>query len=441
MRLILSRSRTTALGLGRRLCTAGAATVDAAADVDADDELSRPFVLSKTDLMELPCVRFPGRIHVVTDAESEKRVFHHLQKTRTLGFDTESRPTYRKGQERTPVTLVQLATDTEVVLYRVGPAASDAKKKTKRRRGKSAKQTNGFQQSLEAMRSGQWSPPPPYANLVRERYCTASGAVVPDDGLAAKAFTTLTRKELQKFAKLNGVKANMKSVSIAQQLEALVNGVLTSRLGAPADALDEGAPSTAKYGSLPPLLTRLLADPNVLKVGQSILGDAKLLHLDYGVKMAGCVDLYKCAQVMECKPASLRALSAHFTGARLAKAQQMSDWQQAKLTPAQIKYGAVDAWASLNVYVEMMRMANGAERMDQLDWPGVPCTAQQMLASLAPMALGDPGVEATAPKKKKKRKKKKKKSADAGADAGADASADAGADAGSASSSAEPAEP
>ena len=213
----------------------------------------------------------------------------------------------------------------------------------------------------------------------------------------------------------------MKSVSIAQELESLVKGVLSNRLLDAAEAL----PITAKYGALPPLLTRLLADPEVLKVGQSILGDAKLLYLDYGVKMAGCVDLYKCAQVMECKPASLRALSAHFTGARLAKAQQMSNWQQARLTPAQIKYGAVDAWASLNVYVEMMRMANGAERMDELDWPDVPCTAGQMLASLAPMALGEVHIaEASSKKKKKKKKKRRRKSAGASAGASAEPAAE-----------------
>ena len=179
--------------LQRRLCTAGAATVDAAADVE---DVKRPFVLSKTELMELPCARFPGRIHVVTDAESEKRVFHHLQGTRTLGFDTESRPTYQKGQERSPVVLVQIATSTEVVLYRVGPVASRPKH-AKKANHSTGKQRNACQHSLTAWRSGEWSPPSPYANLVRERYCTASGDFVPNSDLPARAFSNLTRKELQ----------------------------------------------------------------------------------------------------------------------------------------------------------------------------------------------------------------------------------------------------
>ena len=359
-------------------------------------DANRPFFISKEKMMEMPCSQFPGSIHVVTDEQSESRVFHLLRGAKVLGFDTEMRPTFTKGQARWPVTLIQIATESDVILYRCGPAAtlSSSSGAARRRRHRLAEQRK---------------------HLDRQNKKKADKAVeqlTPVDALVAarqsNGFEEIGRKALQALAMSVGVKANGKSVDIAANLDALLlreRGAGALESGAAAAAVEQAAAVAAKassaseseiqtVGELPPRLKRLLADPNVLKVGQSILGDAKLLNVDYGVKMEGCVDLFKCATVIDCNPKSLRALSAHFTGTRLSKAQQMSDWQKSVLSPAQIKYAAVDAWASLRVYNEMMLMASGPSGDG---WggeagsgviPGLSCTGDEMRTSLEPMQFG-----------------------------------------------------
>ncbi len=72
--------------------------------------------ISHEELMQLPIVRYHGPIHLVqteADLRAARQALHH---ERVLGFDTESRPTFRKGQSHPPA-LVQMAGSRVVYLF------------------------------------------------------------------------------------------------------------------------------------------------------------------------------------------------------------------------------------------------------------------------------------------------------------------------------------
>lgn len=72
----------------------------------------------KNEIGKLPSVLFPGRIEVVlSEAEANKAVDYLLSCT-LLGLDTETRPSFRKGQNH-KVSLLQVATKDICFLFRL----------------------------------------------------------------------------------------------------------------------------------------------------------------------------------------------------------------------------------------------------------------------------------------------------------------------------------
>lgn len=83
--------------------------------------MSRKIIYSKYDkkqIADLPRIIFPGRIVVVlTEAEAEKAV-DYLLKGDVLGFDTETRPVFRRGGHN-KVALLQVSTEEVCFLFRL----------------------------------------------------------------------------------------------------------------------------------------------------------------------------------------------------------------------------------------------------------------------------------------------------------------------------------
>ena len=59
--------------------------------------------------MALPVLQYTGPIHLVTTPDELERAMADLRHERVVGFDTEKRPTFRKGEVHAP-SLVQFAT-------------------------------------------------------------------------------------------------------------------------------------------------------------------------------------------------------------------------------------------------------------------------------------------------------------------------------------------
>ncbi|MFC1766182.1 hypothetical protein ACFL6U_29425, partial [Planctomycetota bacterium] len=74
--------------------------------------------MTKEEINGCPMHQYEGRIRVIQSSEELARVVAQLEKETILGFDTETRPTFRSGQSYPPAVL-QLAGTHEVYIYQL----------------------------------------------------------------------------------------------------------------------------------------------------------------------------------------------------------------------------------------------------------------------------------------------------------------------------------
>lgn len=74
--------------------------------------------ITKDEINELPLLKFEGKIHLVTNRESFNHAIKILNQETLIGFDTETKPSFKKG-EVYKVSLLQLSTASEAFLFRL----------------------------------------------------------------------------------------------------------------------------------------------------------------------------------------------------------------------------------------------------------------------------------------------------------------------------------
>lgn len=74
--------------------------------------------ISKQQLVELPEVKYPGKVILVDSAAKSKSALSYLKKVKQVGFDTETRPSFQKFRHYT-VSLMQISTEEECFLFRL----------------------------------------------------------------------------------------------------------------------------------------------------------------------------------------------------------------------------------------------------------------------------------------------------------------------------------
>ena len=77
-----------------------------------------PERLGKEHIKTLPVRSFDGKIHLITDIKDVSYAIKNLRMYPVLGFDTETRPVFRKGVQHN-VSLLQLSTPKEAFLFRL----------------------------------------------------------------------------------------------------------------------------------------------------------------------------------------------------------------------------------------------------------------------------------------------------------------------------------
>ena len=77
-----------------------------------------PERLGKEHIKTLPVCAFDGKIHLITEINDMSDAIKTLRKCPVLGFDTETRPVFRKGVQH-DVSLLQLSTSKEAFLFRL----------------------------------------------------------------------------------------------------------------------------------------------------------------------------------------------------------------------------------------------------------------------------------------------------------------------------------
>lgn len=74
--------------------------------------------ISKEQLAELPVTSYPGKIQLIDKPSAVHAALRYLNKQKIVGFDTETKPSFRKGC-RHKVALMQISTADECFLFRL----------------------------------------------------------------------------------------------------------------------------------------------------------------------------------------------------------------------------------------------------------------------------------------------------------------------------------
>lgn len=189
--------------------------------------------ISKAEVNQLDIKAYSGKITVVEDPAAVNECIKQISKSSIIGFDTESRPSFKKNQHF-GVSLIQIATENEVYLFRIN--------------------LTGFQQSI----------------------------------------------------------------------------------------------------------IKIFENPSILKVGVSIHDDIARLKQLKNFNANGFVELQQLTDDFGIHCNSLKKLTAIILGFRVSKAQQLSNWEATKLSVAQARYAATDAWVGLGIYNKLISVeANG----------------------------------------------------------------------------------
>ena len=74
--------------------------------------------ITKEEINLLPISTFSGKVNVIIDKKEAVKAALELSKEKILGFDTETRPSFKKG-ESYPVSMLQLSGEKETYLFRI----------------------------------------------------------------------------------------------------------------------------------------------------------------------------------------------------------------------------------------------------------------------------------------------------------------------------------
>ena len=103
-------------------------------------------------------------------------------------------------------------------------------------------------------------------------------------------------------------------------------------------------------------IIRLLEDTTITKVGLSLQDDMRGLNQRRNFTPGTFVELQKEVKDIGIEDNSLQKIYANLFGGKIAKGQQLSNWEADILSEAQQKYAATDAWACIKIHEEVTKM-------------------------------------------------------------------------------------
>jgi ribonuclease D len=104
----------------------------------------------------------------------------------------------------------------------------------------------------------------------------------------------------------------------------------------------------------PTSLAEFLADENIKKIGLSLRDDLNGLNKHHKFKPANCIDIQTIAQSYGILELGLQKIYAILFGKKISKSQRLTNWENPELTEQQQRYAATDAWASLQIYLQLI---------------------------------------------------------------------------------------
>lgn len=107
--------------------------------------------------------------------------------------------------------------------------------------------------------------------------------------------------------------------------------------------------------SFPQELADFLADDKVMKIGLALRDDFNGLIRQRKFKPDNFVDLQTIVKNYGILELGLQKIFAIVFGRKISKAQRLTNWENDVLTDQQQVYAATDAWASLLIYLQLMK--------------------------------------------------------------------------------------
>lgn len=107
---------------------------------------------------------------------------------------------------------------------------------------------------------------------------------------------------------------------------------------------------------LPKSLLRLLSNKQVPMVGLSWHDDLMSLHRREQFEPGWFIDIQDIIGNLGIIDKSLQKLYANLFGEKISKRQRLTNWEADVLTDRQKEYAAIDAWACIKLYDEIMNL-------------------------------------------------------------------------------------
>jgi ribonuclease D len=110
-----------------------------------------------------------------------------------------------------------------------------------------------------------------------------------------------------------------------------------------------------KKCGMPASLCRLLSDTRIVKVGAAVHDDLRGLKRLHGFEPGSFIDLQKIGWEYGIRDKAVKKMAANILGIRISKTQQLSNWEAERLSEAQQRYAATDAWVCREMYLKLLR--------------------------------------------------------------------------------------
>ena len=110
-----------------------------------------------------------------------------------------------------------------------------------------------------------------------------------------------------------------------------------------------------------PAILRLLENTTVPMVGLSLHDDMLSLHKRVGFTPGNFIDLQDLVGELGIEDLSLQKLYANLFHQKISKRQRLTNWDSDVLNDKQKAYAALDAWACINLYKEILRLKKSGD--------------------------------------------------------------------------------
>lgn len=111
----------------------------------------------------------------------------------------------------------------------------------------------------------------------------------------------------------------------------------------------------------PDVLDKIICNPEIVKIGLSLRDDFAAIRKRSDKQPKNFIDLQTFVDNYGIIDNGLQRIYAIIFGKKISKNQRLSNWEADILSPAQQQYAAIDAWACLRIYRQLLEQYKNGE--------------------------------------------------------------------------------